>query len=82
MTKRNYRAEENRRNQLARARGFRSRAEERKFNGPIRNVTDLLSLPNKAQQERARSLRALSAMRENPLLTIDDAARLEGTSVD
>ena len=82
MAKRNYKAEEIRRNQLARARGFRSRAEERKFTGPIRNVADLLGLPTEAQEQRARSLRALSAMREDPSLSIEAAARLEGTSVD
>ena len=78
--KRDYKAEERRRNQLARARGFRSRAEERKFTGRIRNREDLYSLPPQAQQQRTRSLRAISAMRENPRLTIEEAAALEGTT--
>ena len=78
--KRDYRAEEARRNQLARARGFRSRAEERKFTGRIRNREELYNLPLQAQQQRTRSLRAISAMRENPRLTIEEAAALEGTT--
>jgi hypothetical protein len=80
VAKRDYRAEEARRNKLARDRGFRSRAEERKFGRHIKNRDVLSRLPKNANEQRTRSLRALSVMRENPRLSIADAARMEGTT--
>jgi hypothetical protein len=78
--KRDNRAEQRRRNELARARGFRSRAEERKFARRIGNRRDLDRLPVRAREQRGHALRALSFMREDPSMGLAAAARQAGTA--
>jgi len=78
--KRNYKAEEQRRNELARARGFRNRAEERKFPRRVRNRRELEALPIRAQVQRSSVLRALSLGREDPNADLETAARRVGTT--
>lgn len=77
---RDYRAEDERRNELARKRGFRSRAQERNAPRRISNMADLELLPLPAREERARSLKAVSIMRENPGMDLADAAFRAGTT--
>jgi len=78
--RRDHAAEQRRRNELARARGFWSRAEERRSPRRIRNKGDLGSLPPEAAEQRRRSLQAVSLMREDPELTLRDAAAQVGTT--
>jgi len=78
--RRDHRVEQRRRNDLARARGFRSRAQERKFNRHIANRGDLERLPKAARDQRAKALQVISHLRENPTISLDEAARLAGTT--
>lgn len=73
-------SEQQRRNELARRRGFRSRSEERKYSRHIATTGDLHELPITAQLQRERSLRVIASMRENPKLTLTEAAKREGTT--
>jgi hypothetical protein len=75
-----YRAEQQRRNELARARGFRSRAEERRFGHHVRNLEELDAFPAAAQEHRAAALRTLSFMRDDPKLSLAAAAKQNGTT--
>jgi hypothetical protein len=74
--------ESDRRNSLARGRGFRNRAEERKYRRSIRNRSDLDELPKPAREQRRRALAAVSLMREDPSLSLSQAASAEGTTPD
>ena len=78
--RRDYPAEQRRRNELARARGFRSRAQERKSPRHISNKADLGLLPSGAAEQRRRSLQAVSLMRNQPDLTLQEAAAQIGTT--
>jgi len=78
--RRDHAAEQRRRNELARARGFRSRAEERKAPRRIKNAGDLNLLPDNAREQRRRSLQTVALMRENPALSLDQAAKQTGAT--
>lgn len=78
--RRDHRAEQRRRNELARARGFRSRAEERKFTRHVDNRRDLERMPVRARKQRGNALRALSYMREDRSIGIVEAAGQAGTT--
>jgi hypothetical protein len=73
-------SEQQRRNELARRRGFRSRSEERKYSRHVATAGDLNQLPLSAQLQRERSLRVIASMRENRTLSLPEAARREGTT--
>ena len=65
---------------MARDRGFRSRAEERRYSRHIRNRSDLDQLPEAAQGQRMLALKTVSFMRESPGLGLTDAASMAGTN--
>ena len=73
-------SEQQRRNELARGRGFRSRSEERKHDRRVSTAGDLTRLPPAAQLQRERSLRVIASMRENRRLSLAEAAEREGTT--
>jgi len=73
-------AEQRRRNELARRRGFQSRAEERKYGRHMATTSDLNRLPVAAQLQRERSLRVIASMRHDRRLSLSEAARREGTT--
>jgi hypothetical protein len=80
--RRDHRLEADRRDQLARGRGFRNRQEQRRFSRHVGNRRDLDRLPREAQVQRARSLQVLSLKRANDQLSLADAAHQAGTTVD
>lgn len=77
---RSHSEENRRRNELASLRGYRNRSEQGKYRRGIRNRNDLGALPPRAAEQRRRSLRVLSRMREDPKLTLAEAAQQEGTN--
>lgn len=79
---RNFRADYERRNELAKLRGFSSYGQQRRSSPQIRNDKDLGALPPDAREQRERSLRALSEARNNPNLSLTEAAASAGTSVE
>jgi len=81
MTRRNHRAEYRRRQELARARGFRNYAEQRRAPRKIRNAKDLARLPLSARDSRSDALRVLRISREERL-PIEAVARREGVPAD
>lgn len=70
-----------RRNALARERGFSSYAQQRRFGSVVRGRADLAALPPGARDARQRALDALAVARRGGL-SLADAARREGSSVD
>jgi hypothetical protein len=79
---RDYQAEQQRRNELARQRGFRSRSEQRRFDRHIKNRRELDALPAAARDQRDLALRAVSLLRNDPGLSLDVAAARLGTTTD
>lgn len=77
---RDHSAEAIRQNELARARGFRSRSEERQYSRRVANRRDWGALPSKAREQRRGALKAVSLMREDPSLGLVEAARQSGAS--
>ena len=75
-------SEQQRRNALARSRGFASRAEERKYGRHVARVADIERLPLAAQRHRESSLRVLSLMRADPTLSLRRAAEMEDTTTE
>lgn len=67
----------NRRNQLARERGFRNYAEQRRHDRNITNQIKLSDLPAKAQQQRHVALDALATARREGV-SLEQASRREG----
>jgi hypothetical protein len=65
-----------RRNELARARGFRSYAEQRRFRRTVAGRADLASLPPGAQEARQAALDAVAVARREGI-SLADAARRE-----
>jgi hypothetical protein len=72
---RDYKAETQRRNVLARKRGFRSYAEQRKFGRP-RNQDDLLQLPERARESRGGALEVRRLALTKRMSPEEAAARL------
>lgn len=68
-----------RRNQLARERGFRSYAEQRRFARHVTNRRELSRLPPRAIHRRQLALDVLAAVRHDGI-DLDTAARREGIS--
>ena len=79
---RDYRSEEQRRNELARARGFRTRAEERRFDRHIKNRRDFEALPTDAREQRDLALKTVSLLRNEPGISLEAAAARSGTNPD
>jgi len=77
---RNDGSEARRRDDLARIRGFGSRAEQRRHQRLARNRADVASMPPRAQRERQAALRTVSLMREDHRLSLQDAAFRAATS--
>jgi len=67
--------------QLARQRGFESTAQMRVHGRHVRNAKALFALPAAAQQARQASLDAVAAVRREPSLSLDKAARRHGVTV-
>ena len=82
---RNHRSDYERRNERARAEGFRSYADKRRHGGAdaayVRNEADFVKLPRTARQERRRALRALADIRKDGV-TAEQAALRNETSVE
>lgn len=70
-----------RRNELARARGFSSYAQQRKYGSAVPNREALSALPPDAAAARERSLDALAVARRDKV-SLSEAARREGMAVD
>ncbi|MCU1358016.1 MAG: hypothetical protein JWM89_3434 [Acidimicrobiales bacterium] len=70
-----------RRNELARARGFSSYAQQRKYGSTVANRDALAALPPDAAAARERALDALAVARREQI-PLADAARREGIGVD
>lgn len=70
-----------RRNELARARGFVSYAQQRKFSRDITNGDQLNALPPAAQEARQGALDAIALARRQGI-PLEQAARKEGSSID
>jgi hypothetical protein len=70
-----------RRNQLARDRGFRTYAQQRRFDRSIDNRTKLAALPERASETRQASLDALATARREGI-DLASAAEREGITVE
>ena len=78
--RRDHAAEHRRRDELARKRGFASFFQQRKAKRDVRSRADLEALPTAAREARTAALSAVSYLRHEPGLSLDDAARRAGTS--
>lgn len=70
-----------RRNAAARARGFTSYGQQRRYSNVVRNRADLAALPSGAQRARQEALDVLAVARREGL-DIAEAARRERVSLD
>jgi hypothetical protein len=69
------------RNAAARARGFRSYAQQRTFGASVRNRSELAALPPRAQRAREQTLDVLATARRDGT-DLATAAQREGIAVD
>ncbi len=67
---------------LARHQGYRSRNAKRRAPKPIFRQRDVARLPRREQRAREHALDAIRLMRRDGTLTIEQAARQAGTTVD
>jgi hypothetical protein len=74
---RDHRAAYARRNRLARERGFRSYAQQRRFTRDLKAPTDLGRLPQPARDRRAVALDVLNLARREHLTAEEAAGRLD-----
>lgn len=70
------------RDALAQQRGFRSRGAARRSPRPISRTRDVRELPGRERRAREQALDAIALMRRDDTLTIAQAARRAGTTVD
>lgn len=70
------------RNALARAKGFTSWSQQQKQTKKVRSAGDVAKLRPAEREARSRSLNALSDMRANPKLSLQQAAKANGTTVN
>jgi len=75
--RRDYAAETQRRNKLARDRGFRSYAQERRYSAKITSSDQVSALPKAAATRRADVLHVLDVARDRRI-TVNEAAAAEG----
>jgi hypothetical protein len=78
---RDYTAEYQRRQRLARARGFSGHAQQRRFSPRLRRARDLGRLPEGARAARSDALHVIAVARDRGI-SIEDAARAERVPVD
>jgi hypothetical protein len=70
------------RNALARDKGFTSWSQQQKQSKKVRGAEDVSKLRPAEREARSRSLSALSDMRANPKLSLQQAAKDAGTTVN
>lgn len=75
--RRDYAAETLRRNKLARERGFRSYAQQRRYAAKITKSKQVSALPKGARDRRTDALHVLDVARDRKI-TVDEAAAAEG----
>jgi len=80
MPTRDHKAAYARRNALAKQRGFRSYAEQRRFGRDPKNQADYAALPEFARGRRSDALDVLDTARRDKL-TVEEAARRRGLPV-
>ena len=80
-SKRDYKAEHQRRNARARGRGFASYAEQRKFATAVQKPDDLARLPEDARNVRTQALAALRIARRERI-SVELAAAEAGVAMD
>jgi hypothetical protein len=78
--RRDYKAEYQRRQRLARARGFSGYAQQRRFSPKLRRARDLGRLPESARSSRSEALHVVAVARERGI-SIEEAARGERVPV-
>jgi hypothetical protein len=77
---RDYKAEYQRRQRLARGRGFSGYAQQRRFSPRLRRARDLGRLPEDARRVRSDALHVVAVARDRGI-SIEQAARAEGVPV-